>query len=984
MAYANADSGDVIFQETFDTEDDFNTWTIVDNNGGRTWEFLNGAAAYMLDYQTGLPGDDWYISPSFTLDESKVYKLEYTVRFNSRTENLRVLLGTSEEPSSFTTVLADYPGATNADNGDKEIKLLVKASGEFRLAFYAYSEANMHRIDVDNVKITEVSDVNVPGAIGNLSLTPGDKGALSATLSFTAPSVTAGDAELTENMMINIYRNGDTSCAKSFDNVAPGAELTWTDEEPIHGINTYTLEASNSYGAGESSTVSAYIGADVPKPVNDLKAKLNSERGVTLTWTAPTESANGGYVDFSSITYNIYRGDVKIADNVSETEYNDNVPVESGQAEVYYNVEPVSGESVGEMATSGSVVTGEPMSLPYKESFANQSVESPWSQDSDVYGFDWQYMPDDEEGEYEEIMSQDSDNGILRAESKYADYGSQSRYISPLLDLSTANNPVLTFWFYYARSTWYDPDYDGEINDNVKVQISFDAGEWEDVENSTFYINESSAGWTKCTVSLPKQTGNFVNLAFLATAESDAGAYRNIYIDNISVDESEYSNDLALDEFTVDNKRVSVGETAKYSVTVFNRGASSVSDYSINLYRDGELEATLAGVAIEPAAKQTIEHESLATLDDAQAESHIWEAEIVFASDELAENNVSSELETSVRKPEVPSVNNLTGSVIESGISLSWDAASSVAPVEYGDFQTVTDDFEDYTPFIIDNIGEWTVYDGDKASTLSSPRIPNSYDHRGDPMAFQVFNNIDAGTWVEDNYDQPFEAHSGNQYLLCPSTNYPDENDDWLITPRLDGRAQTISFYAHSATYDAEWMSIWYSTTDNHHDSFIKLSEDDHISVYEPWLEYSFDVPEGTRYVAVRCVRRCVFLFIDDFTYNRYDGATDGYTLVGYNVYRDGEKINSEPIDTNSYSDAGVSTGTIHTYKVTAVYSEGESDYSNEIEIGTTGIESGVNNTVNVDETARYDVSGRKINVPSRGVNIVKTSDGKVRKVMVK
>lgn len=53
---ARADSGDVVFGETFDTEEDFARWTLVDNNGGRTWEYLNGAAAYMLDYQTGLPG----------------------------------------------------------------------------------------------------------------------------------------------------------------------------------------------------------------------------------------------------------------------------------------------------------------------------------------------------------------------------------------------------------------------------------------------------------------------------------------------------------------------------------------------------------------------------------------------------------------------------------------------------------------------------------------------------------------------------------------------------------------------------------------------------------------------------------------------------------------------------------------------------------------------------------------------------------------
>ena len=60
-----ANPGDVVFSETFDSKEALDNWKIVDKNGGRTWEWLNGAASYMLDYQTGLPGDDWLISPEF-------------------------------------------------------------------------------------------------------------------------------------------------------------------------------------------------------------------------------------------------------------------------------------------------------------------------------------------------------------------------------------------------------------------------------------------------------------------------------------------------------------------------------------------------------------------------------------------------------------------------------------------------------------------------------------------------------------------------------------------------------------------------------------------------------------------------------------------------------------------------------------------------------------------------------------------------------
>lgn len=978
-----AKTGDVVFSETFDTQDDFARWTIVDKNGGRTWEFLNGAAAYMLDYQTGLPGDDWLISPEFELDAAKVYTLEYTLGFNSRIENLRVLLGSSTDTETFTTVLADYPNAHKADGGEKTVKVVIKSSGKFRIAFYSYSAANMHRIDVDNVKLVEASAADAPGNATDVSLTPGDKGSMAATLKFAAPSVTASGENLAASMSINVYRNGGEQPVKTFEEVSPGSPLTWTDLSPLHGDNTYAIVASNTHGNGEAVKASAFVGLDVPEPVSNLKARLNSERGINLAWNAPTASVNGGYVDFASLKYVIYRGDELIADDVSEPAFTDNVPVESGQVSVVYKVMPVSEGGTGEPVQSVGVTTGIPFAIPYKESFAGQAMHTPWSQDADVSEFGWELMPDDEDGEYEEVVSQDSDGGMLMADSKTADYGSQSRYISPLLDLSKATNPVLTFWFYYSRSPWYDPDMDGQINDNIRVQMSSDAGEWKDIENSTFYVNdENHSGWTKCTVSLPRQNGKFVRLALVATAESEGSAYRNLYVDNISVDESEYKNDLVLDAFEVDKKRIDIGQTATFKVTVFNRGEAAVSDYSVCIYRDDELAATLSGVSVSPAEKQTLEYSTTGTLDDAETDSHSWRAEIVFGDDELANNNTSTTLSTSVRKPDLPTVTGLSGATSAQGVALAWDKASSVSPVAHGEPQAVTDDFESYDPFAIEGFGDWTVYDGDKATTLVSPRIPLSYEHQGEPMAFQVFNNIEAGTWVEDNMDQPFEAHSGNQYMMCPSADYPAENDDWLISPRLDGRAQTISFYAHAATYDAEWMQVLCSSTDTHHDSFVKISEGDHISVYEPWKQYSFDVPEGTRYVAVRCVRRCVFLFVDDFSYNRYDGATDGLTFIGYNVYRDGKKINSKLLTDNSFVDATASSGEPHAYKVTAVYDKGESAYSEAVEVTATGIE-GTESDVD-REVSRYDVSGRKLGKPSRGVNIIRMSDGTVKKVVAK
>ena len=983
---ALADSGDVVFQETFDTEEDFQKWTIVDVNGGRTWEFLNGKAAYMLDYQTGLPGDDWYISPEFQLEADKVYELKFYLGVLSKTENLRVLLGTSTDIASFTKVLGDFQGVVKSDSGDKTLKLYANETGKYRIAFYAYSEPNQHRVEIDNVFITEKTLKTVPGAATSLAVTPAEQGELKADLAFNAPALTADDQTLADLTAVDIYRNNSESPVHTFANPTVGAALTWTDEAPVNGYNIYKVVARNAAGEGEAVEIKAFVGKDLPVAVGNVVAKLNSDMSITVAWDAPTTSVNGGYVDFNALSYNVYRNSESsgyVAEGIADRTYTDNVPVASGQVSVSYDVYPVYEGVEGEKATSGSVSTGKPLDLPYSESFAWGKMNN-WTVDGEVNDFEWDATDglfDDWTGEYI-VEAQDHDSGLLQASSQYADYGEQSRVVSPMLNLASVKAPVLTFWFHYGRSQWYDPEWDGEVNDNIQVQIAFDGGDWQDVENAQFFLNDKTDQWVECEVSLPKQACNFANIAFLATAESEQGARRDLMIDHITVGEAKYGKDLSLQTLAVDKKRAAVGESVSYTAAVYNRGAEPATDYSVRFVRDGELVEEVPGEEVAVAKTVAVTLTTTATLDDAQDEEHVWTAEIVFASDEFPDNNASEKLVTSVRKPDVPTVENLTGDAGETFIRLSWDAASSVEPTPHGDPITVTDDFEEYTPFIIDNIGDWTVYDGDKATTLSTPRIPNDYDHRGEPMAYQVFNIYDAGVWTEETQDHAFAPHSGSQYLACPSVNWPEENDDWLITPRLDGRSQTVRFWSKAATFDSEWINVYVSSTDNHHDSFTKLNNDEQIYVNDSWREYEFDVPEGTKYFAVRCVRRSVFLFIDDFTYNKWDESADARTLLGYNVYRDGQLVGYVSAPQTTFEDTTVSEGETHTYAVTAVYAEGESDYSDAVTVVASAISSVGAQSPAVKEA--YTLDGRRAASLQRGVNIVRTTDGKTRKVLVK
>ena len=123
-------------------------------------------------------------------------------------------------------------------------------------------------------------------------------------------------------------------------------------------------------------------------------------------------------------------------------------------------------------------------------------------------------------------------------------------------------------------------------------------------------------------------------------------------------------------------------------------------------------------------------------------------------------------------------------------------------------------------------------------------------------------------------------------------------------------------------------------------------------------------------------------LMVDDFTYAPYDGSREADELLGYNVYRDNVRINAELLTANRFIDTEAGhDGAVYT--VTAVYGSGESAYSNEATLTTTGI---VRPDADIPavEGARYGIDGRRLNKPERGINIVRMSDGSIRKVVVR
>ena len=112
-------------------------------------------------------------------------------------------------------------------------------------------------------------------------------------------------------------------------------------------------------------------------------------------------------------------------------------------------------------------------------------------------------------------------------------------------------------------------------------------------------------------------------------------------------------------------------------------------------------------------------------------------------------------------------------------------------------------------------------------------------------------------------------------------------------------------------------FELLYSTGSSDISDFILLQTINEVP--DQWTKYTFDLPNGTRHFAVRCVSEDKMLFmLDDITYK-----PELLEVLGYNIYSDGKLIGQTDAEIPIFIDD--SRNTERTYHISALYAEGES-----------------------------------------------------------
>lgn len=907
----------VPFNEDFSQPGVERLYTVADvNKDGSTWKFENGAFVYGYNQKNN--ANDWLITPPVRLETGKLYTFSFHARNSYPDERICASFGTAATPEAMTTQLVAPIVISGFQTQAKpETNFSVNTTGDYYFGIHACSDADASDLYLYGITVKAVP-VTAPSCPRNLTVTPGSQGASEATLTFDMPSTSINGDRLSGNLDVNIYRN-DSKIA-TLNSLTPGAgNITWKDENiDFRGLYTYKVVAVNTEGEGEYATETAFIGIDVPGPVRNLTAKEDptSEGNIIVTWDAPEKGVNGGYINPDELTYYISPGlGGDEINNGRSTIYRDNLNATKSQIYQGYNVwaENASGSGRQNWSTV-TTIAGPALKLPVYESFANQTQRSgPWLNKmiAGEIGEAFWFISD---GTISSSGTQDSDAGIMLFSASAT--GCASRIETPKIDIRGAKNPYLTFWAYLTGK-----------NDRLEVMLSREFGEFSTV--LTIPMNSAPKGWKRFELPLSEYAdARFIQAGFAAFAV-EATDYI-IAIDNISVRDL-VDHDLELMTLTAPSD-LKVGQKGEFTVSVRNvgRNDAQAGSYTVNLIKNGKTVATAAGKAVNAESQVSFTMNDTPTIDD--SEETIYTASLTYEADQNPDNNTSTGKRVRIELPVYPSVTDLDGEITANGISLSW-SEPNIADMPA---KPVTETFESYASFIISGIGDWTLVDGDGLKTiqmtLSGLDDPLQYDNVGKPMAFQVFNPekaaIPFATW---------DPHSGKQMLAAfrptDGVNEDIPNDDWLISPELSGKAQTITFYAKPGASIPETIEVLYSETGHDVDDFIYGSEPFIVADVRDWEQFRIMLPDGAKYFAIHCISDSpnhFALLVDDITYTPAGALPEEVSLMGYNVYRDGRRLNSEPISESVFDDNDVELENTYKYKVTSVYDKGESLYSNE------------------------------------------------------
>ena len=384
------------------------------------------------------------------------------------------------------------------------------------------------------------------------------KGALSAQLSWTTPTVSYLGAKLSALTGTKVYRNDQLVYTST--ETTQGKSVAWTDKPSTDGYYIYKVVPYNAAGDGVYKEFAAYVGEDLPGAPQNVTLTTHGGNA-EITWAAPAEGQHGGYFDNASVKYNVVRmpDNKVVVEGTTSLRATDAVSVQKGYS---YIVTAVNKKGVGASATSKTMSFGPEDSVPFTSPLTTQDDFDRWvTADKNNDGNTWTFYKPTQTTTYDRC-DQNADDWLY----------------TPALKFEKGKTYQVRYT--YSSANWVTPDKHEQVMEQMKVwfcaepiatgaaKLIKETGEFHTASNIFLYGKDN----------FQTETTGSARIAFQACSEANHG---QIYLKDVSI--REYSTkDLSVQALT-GSQLVNSQSQQTFTVDVRNEGSATVSDYRVLL-----------------------------------------------------------------------------------------------------------------------------------------------------------------------------------------------------------------------------------------------------------------------------------------------------------------------------------------------------------------------------------------------------------------
>lgn len=832
--------------------------------------------------------------------------------------------------------------------------------------------------------------------------------ALTGKIAFTMPTKKYGGDALTGNVDYELYVN-DVYYASGV--AAAGASVEAEITVPTYGRYKLSVRPKNEEGLAPVASVSLWIGKDVPAAVTDITVADGAAEGdVVLTWSAPTQPMHGGYLALDELEYMVQRfkapGDSVTVATTKELTINDHIVEEGTIRPYYYKITPiVDGDREGEAAYSRKIGMGKPLSTPYVQNFNDgNSFDLFTIVDRHNDAKTWEYDPTFQAARAQYDWTNPKNDWLItppihltadrvykisfdvwcrgenmeRFEVKYGKGKTHTAMKETLVPRTEIRNDEPENYFRLLQIA-EDGDYNFGFHavsdvdmwwlylDNISITNGPKLGTPNEVTDLS--VKAAEKGELKATLSFTLPTTTVDGLELTS-------------IKNIAI----YRNSAMVENIT----SVTPGQQMTYEDVKAKQGMNT---YRIRIFGDkGEgLEATAStyvGVDVPTAPTNVV----LKKVDGNAVLT--WDAPTTGVNngyvdpEAVAYYVIRSDNAEIAERIYDETVTDESVKEIEGQAFLSYAVFAQNAAGVNPDLYALSNEVCFGTPYELPfhesfagvdmQMGPWTfdIDEGDAWIKIDEAGVypqTTAQDNDGGLVAFQPENKGEVATLYSSNislvdakkpkfrfwyYNEPGSFNKiSARVRLDDDPNMVDEvfYVNMGATSGVAGWTEAVCDLAKYVGHNIQLVFNFISGSD----TYIYI---DNISV----SGLRSDLP-----------------YITDLTAEYNDGMVElswteptdeqGLGFIGYNVYRNGTLLTEEPIIDPMFEDNVGSLNNSYVYQVTVVYEEGETIYSNAVNVSADGISEVL--TDNRKDAKIYTISGQRLSkAPLRGMYILGNS----------